>query len=245
MENWLFRKSRTRVTINEALIIGDGIGKPMGLLNANSGIRNCEVSPATPRREFIWQDLVSSKLELPMQWRAGASYLMDRKTAALLLTRSSCRRPQMPDVRPGSRRSSTGNCKQSYTIVHRKAVTMLVDPYSAGFSTTFKFEAPVSALRPHARTQRACCASDNLIASKRAYRPLRDSNTCGASAVRHVIAQWAPRLCPARGVNHAQAHCRGGNGDGATCRLTSRASRAALALLARYGSRGPLTPMPR
>jgi hypothetical protein len=36
-----------------------------------------------------------------------------------------------------------GNWRQAYTVVNRKAVIMLVDPYSAGFCTIFKFEARV------------------------------------------------------------------------------------------------------
>jgi HK97 family phage major capsid protein len=44
------------------------------------------------------------------------------------------------DVAPGSTPVAYGNWKQAYTIVDCKAVTMLVDPYSAGFCTIFKFE---------------------------------------------------------------------------------------------------------
>jgi HK97 family phage major capsid protein len=50
---------------------------------------------------------------------------------------------QMPDVAPGATLITFGNWKQTYMIVDRKAVTMLVDPYSAGFCTIFKFEARV------------------------------------------------------------------------------------------------------
>jgi HK97 family phage major capsid protein len=50
VEQWLFRKisDGMRATINFALIVGDGIGKPMGLLNPNSGIPICETSANTP-----------------------------------------------------------------------------------------------------------------------------------------------------------------------------------------------------
>lgn len=36
-----------------------------------------------------------------------------------------------------------GNWQKTYTIVYRKAVTVMVDPYSAGFCTLFKAEARV------------------------------------------------------------------------------------------------------
>lgn len=48
---------------------------------------------------------------------------------------------QMPDVMSGSTPILFGNLKAACTIVDRRAVTMLVDPYSAGWCTLFKFEA--------------------------------------------------------------------------------------------------------
>jgi HK97 family phage major capsid protein len=50
---------------------------------------------------------------------------------------------QMPNVAPGSLPVAFGNWKEVYMIVNRKAVTMLQDPYSAGFCVLFKFEARV------------------------------------------------------------------------------------------------------
>jgi HK97 family phage major capsid protein len=56
VEQWLFQKVShgMRATINAALIVGDGIGKPMGLLNPNSGIPICETSAATQPGQFSW-----------------------------------------------------------------------------------------------------------------------------------------------------------------------------------------------
>jgi HK97 family phage major capsid protein len=50
---------------------------------------------------------------------------------------------QMPNVAPGATPVAFGNWNSAYTVVNRKAVTMLQDPYSAGFCVLFKFEARV------------------------------------------------------------------------------------------------------
>jgi len=159
-----------RATINAAVLLGDGIGKPMGIMNTNSGIPICQVSPATPIGTFTWQDLLSLKYEIPLQWQEGSSYLMNQRTFALLQTMSSAEgRPlfgptgtntpgtgfsfagspvnivsQMPDVSPGSTPIAFGNWAKTYMIVERKGVTMTVDPYSSGFCTLYKFKARIS-----------------------------------------------------------------------------------------------------
>ena len=46
----------------------------------------------------------------------------------------------MPDVGPGATPVLFGNLKQTYMLVDRKALTMDVDRYTAGFCTLFKFE---------------------------------------------------------------------------------------------------------
>jgi HK97 family phage major capsid protein len=46
----------------------------------------------------------------------------------------------LPDIHPGSTPVAFGN-RQKATIVYRKAVTLLVDPFSAGFCTLFRAEA--------------------------------------------------------------------------------------------------------
>jgi HK97 family phage major capsid protein len=76
------------LTINNSILLGDGLGKPAGLLNPSSGISICDTSPSTPPGPFSWQDMVMLKYEIPMQWQDGASYLMNQSTFALLLTMS-------------------------------------------------------------------------------------------------------------------------------------------------------------
>jgi len=163
------RARRMRATINAAILLGDGIGKPMGLLNPNSGIPICEVSSATNPGQFSWQDLLMLKYEIPIQRMDGASYLMNQRTFALLQSMSSAEgRPlwgaqgtstpgtgfafagspinivsQMPDVQPGATAVAFGNWKRCYTVVTRKLPTLTVDPYSAGFCRLFKFEARI------------------------------------------------------------------------------------------------------
>lgn len=94
---------------------------------------------------------------------------MNQRTAALLITMSDATgRPllsqlpqglpgfmiagspitiasQMPDVAPGSLPIAYGNWKAAFTVVERQGVTMLSDPYSAGFCHLFKFEARIDA----------------------------------------------------------------------------------------------------
>jgi HK97 family phage major capsid protein len=169
VEQWMTQKvsDGMRITINDAIVAGDGLGKPMGLLNPQSGIAICETGAATPPGMFTWQDLVMLKFELPQQWWDGSVYLMNQRTAGLLMTMSSTDgRPllsalpagmpgfalagspiviasQMPDVQPGSTPILFGNLRAAYTIVDRKAVTMVHDPYTAGWCHLFKFEARI------------------------------------------------------------------------------------------------------
>ena len=171
VENWLFGKisEGMNALINEALIIGDGVGRPLGLLNPAGGIPVCEVSASTPPGQYSWQDLIMLAMEIPAQWQANASFLMNQRTAALLLTMSDgTGRPmlgsvqglhdgprwsllgfpihiasQMPDVAPGATPIAFGDWKRAYTIVTRKNPTIQVDPYSAGFCLLFKAEARV------------------------------------------------------------------------------------------------------
>jgi HK97 family phage major capsid protein len=135
IEAWILRKASKGMaaTINAAILLGDGIGKPTGLLAPQSGIPICEVSPATAPGQFSWQDLLMLRYEIPMTWQDGCSYLMNQRTFALLQTMSSAEgRPlfgpmgtntprtgfqfggapinivsQMPDVAPGSPRWHT------------------------------------------------------------------------------------------------------------------------------------------
>ena len=167
VENWLMGKvSRAmRATVSAAVMTGDGIGKPMGILRPSSSIPICETSDNTPAGTFTWQDLVMLRFQVPMQfWSADSAYLMNQNTAGLMMTISDAAgRPimlqnmqdplqftllgspvriasQMPDVAPGATPVAFGNWKLAYTIANRKAVTMLQDPYSSGWCRLFKFE---------------------------------------------------------------------------------------------------------
>jgi HK97 family phage major capsid protein len=168
-EQWIMRRisEGMSATINNALLLGDGVGKPLGIFNPRSGIPICETAAATPAGSLTWQDLYMLKWEIPAQWMAGASYLMNQRTWAQVMTMSDAAgRPiwsqppggepgfqlagspvhiitQMPDILPGSTPVAFGNWEKTYTIVWRKAVTLQVDPYSANFCTLFKAEARV------------------------------------------------------------------------------------------------------
>ena len=169
VEQWVMSKCATGMsgTINNTLLLGDGIGKPMGVLNPNSGIPICETAAATAPGTLSWQDLIMLRWELPYQFQNGGSYLMNQRTFAQLMTMSDAmQRPiwgalpegapgytlggapihictQMPDILPGSTPVAFGNWKQVYLIVWRKAVTMTTDVYTAGWCVLYKFEARV------------------------------------------------------------------------------------------------------
>ena len=154
-----------RATISNALITGTGVGMPIGILNPNGGVPTCETAPATAVGQFSWQDLVMLKWQVPVQYHGtGAAYMMNQNTFALTLTMSDANgRPimianptqagqflingspvvlttQMPDPVAGATPVAFGNWNSAHTVVNRKAVTMLHDPYSAGFCVLLKFE---------------------------------------------------------------------------------------------------------
>jgi HK97 family phage major capsid protein len=143
---------------------GDGVGQPMGMFHPKSGIPVCEVGQATPAGQFTLMDLIQLKFEIPMQWQDGCVWLLNQRTAALLFSMSDAmgrpifsvlpeRAPGfmlagspvilcswLPDVGPGATPILYGNLKQTYTIVDRRALTLQVDPYSAGWCSLYKFD---------------------------------------------------------------------------------------------------------
>ena len=169
LEAWLVGKVQRAfgMTISNAIINGDGVGKPLGILNPHAGIIICDTATTTPAGMFTWQDLIMLKWQVPQQFHAGGSYLMNQYTFAQALTLSDAMgRPillanptdpekyllngspvqivtQMPSVAPGAVPVAFGSWSDAYMVVNRKAVTMLQDPYSAGFCILFKFEARV------------------------------------------------------------------------------------------------------
>ena len=54
LETWIMRKVSDgfRRAISNAILGGDGIGKPRGLLNPNSGIPICDTALSTPAGAF-------------------------------------------------------------------------------------------------------------------------------------------------------------------------------------------------
>ena len=119
-----------------------------------------------------WQDLVALRWQVPVSLQGfgvggGGAYLMNAHTWALCATMSDTNgRPimvaapseaapfllggvpviiaqQMPDVMPGATPIAYGNWQEAYTVVNRKAVTMMQDSYSAGFCVLYRFEARI------------------------------------------------------------------------------------------------------
>jgi len=169
LEGWMLNKVSWafRNTVSDAVLLGDGQGKPLGFMNPVAGIPIFETGAATPAGQFAWQDVVMLKYEVPVQYHAGASYMMNQRSFGQMLTISDANgRPimistptqdgqytiagspvriatQMPDVAPGATPVSFGNWKELYMIVNRKAVTLQQDPYTVGFCLLFKWEARV------------------------------------------------------------------------------------------------------
>ena len=85
-ESWIMRKisEGLAVLINNALLVGDGVGKPMGILNPNAGIPIVEADIQTPPGEIRRQDLWALRWTIPVQWQSEASYIMNQYTWAYL-----------------------------------------------------------------------------------------------------------------------------------------------------------------
>jgi HK97 family phage major capsid protein len=169
VESWMIQKvSRAfKNTVSNAIMTGDGIGKPLGILHPAAGIPICDTGAGTPVGQFTWQDLIMLKWQVPMQFQGGGKYLMNQNTFALILTMSDALgRPimiamptdagqfvingtpiqivtQMPDCVPGATPVAYGNWVLVYMIVNRKVFQMLMDPYSLGYCVQYRFEARI------------------------------------------------------------------------------------------------------
>jgi HK97 family phage major capsid protein len=154
-------------TINNAVLVGTGVGMPIGILNPNSGIQVCDTAGSTPPGQFSWQDLIALKWSVNSQYHARGRYTMNQTSFALTLTMTDAiGRPimistpqdsgsyiingspisivtQMPDPVPGATPVMFADFKSLYLLVYRRAVTMQQDPYSAGFCVLYKFSARV------------------------------------------------------------------------------------------------------
>jgi len=106
------------------------------------------------------------KFEIPTQWHANDSYLMNQRTFALLLTMSDANgRPllnmmpqgmvgyqlagspiiivsQMPDCAPGATPIAFGDGHEAYALVNRQATRITSDRFSAGWYILWKCEVP-------------------------------------------------------------------------------------------------------
>lgn len=108
IESWMLGKVNRafRRTVSTALMTGDGVGKPLGILSPAAGIRACDTGENTPAGQFSWQDLIALKWQVPMQWQGNGRYLMNQNTFGLSLTMSDATgRPimiPMPVGTPGT-----------------------------------------------------------------------------------------------------------------------------------------------
>jgi HK97 family phage major capsid protein len=174
IENWIMDKVSVgfRNLISAGIAVGDGVGKPLGLLNQRSGIPICETAAASPLGAFTFQDLIWLAFEIPMNWYPTSAFYMNQRTLALCLTMTDgTGRPlmlpvpitdgaapgarfsiagfpvhiltQLPDVHPGTTPILFGSLRNAYLMVVRRGVSMVSDPYSAGFCHLYKFSARI------------------------------------------------------------------------------------------------------
>jgi HK97 family phage major capsid protein len=56
VEQWMFQKVSWafKNTVSDAILIGDGLGKPLGLMHPSAGIPICDVGANTPAGTFTW-----------------------------------------------------------------------------------------------------------------------------------------------------------------------------------------------
>jgi hypothetical protein len=78
MEGWLLSKADRafRAQISQAVLAGDGFGKPMGILNPAAGIPIYETADAPSPGQFTWQDLVALRWQIPQSFQDAGAYMM-------------------------------------------------------------------------------------------------------------------------------------------------------------------------
>jgi HK97 family phage major capsid protein len=134
---------------NEAFITGNGEKKPLGLLT-NDKIKVLESKEKAPTVQF----LLSMINELPEEFLAGATFLMNRTTMALI--QSLCDQtgrfiwqqslsdplkqtifgvpvvctPHMPAIKKDALAIVLGDIKTAYKIVDRTDIKLMRDPYT-------------------------------------------------------------------------------------------------------------------
>lgn len=155
--------------ISESIVTGDGDTKPIGFMAQKGGLQTCDVN--TPAGytagSFTWQDLIMLKYMVNTQYHAGAGYLVNQNTLGKILTMSDANnRPiwvempgeapvlmingsplristWMPDAVTGSTPVFFGDLKELYTLVVRRALTMVRDDITAPWCVQYNWETRV------------------------------------------------------------------------------------------------------
>jgi HK97 family phage major capsid protein len=140
---------------NRAFVSGNGVGKPQGFLSypAGSAWRQIEQIPSLSAEGISYEGLIDLTNSLKADYEARAVLMMNRKTIAdirKLLDRN--KRPlyepafasnpaqifgfpivkaaDMPLAKPGELAIAFADFKKAYTIIDRKGITLLRDPYT-------------------------------------------------------------------------------------------------------------------
>src|SRR5262249_19705934 len=123
----------------------------------------CDTAALTADGSFTWQDLVALMFQVPIEYHnANSRWIMNQRTLGMLFSMSDAAgRPIViqnlqspmtwmllgfpitvsnffPDVVPGATPIAFGDWRSTYMLVNRNALTLLPDPYSAGFCVLYK-----------------------------------------------------------------------------------------------------------
>lgn len=157
-EQWLADELATKFSETEgsAFIIGDGVGKPRGLTTYASGttVDTVEQVNSGANGGVTYSGLVNILQSLKTGYRSGAAWLLSREVIGQILALTGSSTPLwIPSIAvgqpsqllgypvfecdffsaatTGSLSGAFGNFSRGYTIVDRKEITTLRDPYSA------------------------------------------------------------------------------------------------------------------
>jgi len=152
--------------VSESIVGGDGDTKPIGFMNKLGGVQVCDVNQPVgyTAGTFTWQDLIALKFAVNTQYHANAGYLVNQDTLGKILTMSDANNRPIWVDKPGEApvlmingsplRISTwmpnsitggtpvfyGDLRELYTLLVRRALTMVRDDITAPWCVQYNWE---------------------------------------------------------------------------------------------------------
>ena len=158
IESWLIDKIHERMSHveNTAFINGDGLNKPVGILNYNNGTKSGSVEHINSGADSIFtsDSIIKLIYSLPEEHSNNASFLMHRSTLQYIRSFKDASgrylfqpgltygtvdtilgipvytADNMPKIAKDSKSIIIGDFKRGYKIVDREDITILRDPYT-------------------------------------------------------------------------------------------------------------------